>query len=29
MVGKKTLKGIINDLDLSFEEFIKILKKEK
>jgi len=28
-IGKKTLKGIIDDLDLSVEEFIKILKKEK
>lgn len=25
-VKKKTLKGIINDLDVSIEEFIKILK---
>lgn len=24
-IGKKTLKGIINDLDLSTEEFIQIL----
>lgn len=28
-LGKKTLKGIIDDLDLGVEEFIKILKKEK
>jgi len=26
-MGKKTLKGIINDLDFTTEEFIKILKK--
>ena len=26
-VGRKTLKGIINDIDISVEEFIKILKK--
>jgi predicted RNA binding protein YcfA (HicA-like mRNA interferase family) len=25
-IGKKTLKGIINDLDLTVEEFIKILR---
>jgi predicted RNA binding protein YcfA (HicA-like mRNA interferase family) len=25
-INKKTLKGIINDLDISVEEFIKILK---
>jgi predicted RNA binding protein YcfA (HicA-like mRNA interferase family) len=25
-IGKKTLKGIINDLDLTIEEFIKIFK---
>lgn len=28
-IGKKTLKGIINDLDMSVEEFIVILKKKK
>jgi len=28
-IGKKTLKGIIDDLDLSVKEFIKILKKKK
>jgi len=28
-IGKKTLKGIIDDLELRVEEFIKILKKEK
>jgi len=27
-IGKKTLRGIIDDLDLSLEEFIKILKKK-
>jgi len=26
-IGKKVLKGIIDDLDLTVEEFIKILKK--
>ncbi len=26
-IGKKTLKGIISDLDSSIEEFIQILKK--
>ena len=25
-IGKKTLKGIINDLDLTIEEFIKLFK---
>ena len=28
-IGKRTLKGIINDLDLNVEEFVKILKKRK
>jgi len=28
-IGKKTLKGIINDLDLTTEEFIEFLKKKK
>lgn len=28
-IGKKTLKGIIEDIDLTIEEFIKILKKKK
>jgi len=27
-IGKKTLKGIINDLDLTVEEFIKILRRK-
>ncbi|PIR71861.1 MAG: hypothetical protein CO145_02360 [Candidatus Nealsonbacteria bacterium CG_4_9_14_3_um_filter_37_13] len=26
-IGRKTLKGIIDDLDLTVEEFIKILKE--
>lgn len=26
-IGKKTLKGILNDLDISVEEFIKLLRK--
>lgn len=28
-IGKKTLRGIINDLDLTLEEFIKILRGGK
>ena len=28
-IGKKTLKGIINDLDLTVEEFIRTLKRKK
>ena len=28
-IGKKTLKGIIGDLEISVEEFITILKKKK
>jgi len=28
-IGKKTLKGILNDLDLAIEEFLKIFKKIK
>lgn len=27
-IGKKTLKGIIDDLEIRIEEFIKILKKK-
>ena len=27
-IGKKTLKGIIQDIDLTIEEFIKILRKK-
>lgn len=27
-IGKKTLKGIIQDIDFTVEEFIKILKKK-
>jgi predicted RNA binding protein YcfA (HicA-like mRNA interferase family) len=27
-IGKKTLKGIIGDIDLTVEEFVKILKKK-
>lgn len=26
-VGKKTLKGIINDLELTLEEFLRVLRK--
>lgn len=28
-IGKKTLRGIINDLNLTVEEFIKILRRKK
>ncbi len=28
-IGKKTLKGIINDLNITVDEFIKILKRKK
>lgn len=28
-IGRKTLKGIINDLDYTVEEFIKILRRKK
>ena len=27
-IGKKTLRGIINDIDITVEEFIKILRRK-